>query len=629
MDFDFTDDQLSLRDAVQRWVDKGFGFERRHALAKAGGATRAVYAELAELGLTGLAVPEAHGGMGFGAVEAMVVMRRTGPRPGQRPLCHGALVAPALLAAPAACRPPGCRAWPSGSALVVLAHQERAARYRLNQVATRATQPAAATRWTAQERGAGRRRGRRLHRAGAHWPGADGDTPASACSWSSAAPVPVRGYPRRTAPAPPTSRWAGARATLITTDGLRCCSRRSTSASPRMRRGRGPDGPAGGHHRRVHEHAQAVRRGTIASFQALRHRIADVKMQLELGRSMSYFASLKLGEPAAQRRRACQPGAGAAGPVMRFVGQQCIQLHGGIGVTDEYVASHYFKRLTMLEMSLRRHACTTWARCRPHAGHGRRLRLRLASSGRPRGLPPRQPVPRVTDVAGLAVGHARGPPAHRLHRGAVPRRAWSAASTCAAARPARAKPTCCEREHRRPRARRAADRRQRLRAGCAGGVMRWLDERGPRPAGRPGARAHRAGGGAVRPVGRRRAHPPRRRHRLRRLPGRVARCRRPRAAPAPAPGATVGKLFGIERAMKGGIGSASLKVGAFTVARWWPSTPSATCSTPTAGARRRARAPTARAWARTMEPAVRRRRPDARDGRHGHHHRRGRHRRPR
>jgi hypothetical protein len=44
MDFDFTDDQESLRDAVRRWVDKGFGFERRHGIAKAGGATREVYA---------------------------------------------------------------------------------------------------------------------------------------------------------------------------------------------------------------------------------------------------------------------------------------------------------------------------------------------------------------------------------------------------------------------------------------------------------------------------------------------------------------------------------------------------------------------------------------------------------
>ena len=71
MNFEFTDDQASLRDAVARWVEKGFSFSRRHGLAKAGGKTRAVYAELAELGLTGLAVPEQHGGMGFGAVEAM------------------------------------------------------------------------------------------------------------------------------------------------------------------------------------------------------------------------------------------------------------------------------------------------------------------------------------------------------------------------------------------------------------------------------------------------------------------------------------------------------------------------------------------------------------------------------
>ena len=90
---------------------------------------------------------------------------------------------------------------------------------------------------------------------------------------------------------------------------------------------------------------------TLASFQALRHRIADVKMALELGRSMSYFASLKLGEPAAQRRRAISQAKVQLGQSMRTVGQQCVQIHGGIGVTDEYIASHYFKRLTMLEMA--------------------------------------------------------------------------------------------------------------------------------------------------------------------------------------------------------------------------------------------------------------------------------------
>jgi alkylation response protein AidB-like acyl-CoA dehydrogenase len=66
---------------------------------------------------------------------------------------------------------------------------------------------------------------------------------------------------------------------------------------------------------------------------------------------MSYFASLKLGEAPAQRRRALSQAKVQLGNSMRYVGQQCTQIHGGIGVTDEYVSSHYFKRLTMLEMN--------------------------------------------------------------------------------------------------------------------------------------------------------------------------------------------------------------------------------------------------------------------------------------
>ncbi|MDH5205861.1 MAG: acyl-CoA dehydrogenase family protein, partial [Hylemonella sp.] len=89
----------------------------------------------------------------------------------------------------------------------------------------------------------------------------------------------------------------------------------------------------------------------IASFQALRHRAADMKMQLELARSMSYYASLKLNAPTEERRRAMARAKYQLGQSMRFVGQQAVQLHGGIGVTDEYIVSHYFKKLTQLELS--------------------------------------------------------------------------------------------------------------------------------------------------------------------------------------------------------------------------------------------------------------------------------------
>jgi alkylation response protein AidB-like acyl-CoA dehydrogenase len=90
---------------------------------------------------------------------------------------------------------------------------------------------------------------------------------------------------------------------------------------------------------------------SIASFQALRHRVADMKMQLELARSMSYYASLTLNAPAPERRRAMGRAKVQLGQSMRFVGQQSVQLHGGIGVTDEYIGSHYFKRLTQLELT--------------------------------------------------------------------------------------------------------------------------------------------------------------------------------------------------------------------------------------------------------------------------------------
>jgi alkylation response protein AidB-like acyl-CoA dehydrogenase len=89
----------------------------------------------------------------------------------------------------------------------------------------------------------------------------------------------------------------------------------------------------------------------IGTFQALRHRVADVKMQLELARSMSYFASLKLREPEAARRHALSQAKVQIGQSARLLGQHCVQMHGGIAVTDEYVAGHYFKRLTAIELA--------------------------------------------------------------------------------------------------------------------------------------------------------------------------------------------------------------------------------------------------------------------------------------
>ncbi|WP_425260785.1 acyl-CoA dehydrogenase family protein [Rubrivivax sp. RP6-9] len=351
MDFDFSDDQVSLRDAVQRWVDKGFGFERRHAIAKAGGATRAVYGELAELGLTGLVIPEDHGGMGFGPVEVMVVAEELGRGLVNAPWAHGALVAPALLsAAPAALQAAWLPKMASAEALVVLAHQERAARYRLQHVTTRAV--ASGSAWV-------------LHGAKSVVPagdeadafvvpariaGAEGDTAGIGLFLVEAAAVQLRGYPTQDGARAAELELSATPATLITAEGHALLEQAVDAGIAAQ------CAEAVGVMDKLvaitvdYMNTRKQFGATLASFQALRHRIADVKMQLELGRSMSYYASLKLGEAAPQRRRAISQARVQLGHSMRFVGQQCIQLHGGIGVTDEYIASHYFKRLTTLEM---------------------------------------------------------------------------------------------------------------------------------------------------------------------------------------------------------------------------------------------------------------------------------------
>ncbi|CAD5372967.1 Acyl-CoA dehydrogenase [Rubrivivax sp. A210] len=353
MDFDFTPDQEALRDAVRRWVDKGFTFERRHALAKAGGTTRAVWVELAELGLASLAVAESQGGMGFGPVEAMVVSEELGRGLVNAPYAHAALMAPQLLAAaPATLQAAWLPRIASGEALVVPALQERASRYRIEKVLTRARQQGAG--WVLDGVKcvvpAGDEADAFLVPARVH--GADDDPEGIALFLVEHAQAQVMAYPTQDGARAADLTLAGAAAELMAVDshalletavdvGLAAHCAEAVGLMDRLVA--------------VTVDYMNTRRqfgATLASFQALRHRVADVKMQLELGRSMSYFASLKLGQPAPQRRRAVAQARVQLGHSMRYVGQQCIQLHGGIGCTDEAIASHYFKRLSMLELSL-------------------------------------------------------------------------------------------------------------------------------------------------------------------------------------------------------------------------------------------------------------------------------------
>ena len=90
----------------------------------------------------------------------------------------------------------------------------------------------------------------------------------------------------------------------------------------------------------------------IGSFQSLQHRAVDMLVQIEQARSMSYYATMMAGvEDASVRAAALSAAKVQIGRSGRFVGEQAVQLHGGIGVTEECQAGHYYRRLTMIELA--------------------------------------------------------------------------------------------------------------------------------------------------------------------------------------------------------------------------------------------------------------------------------------
>ena len=348
MDFDFSDDQQQLRDAVTRWVDKGYTFDRRRAITAAGGFDRTAYGELAELGLTALLVPEAHDGMGLGFVDAMVAMEELGRGLVLEPLAQAMMATVALTHAPAAVQALWLPRIASGEALVVLAQQERGARYCIEKCTSKSALSHDSYTVTASKNmvPAGDRADAWIVSAMLDGALALFLVERGAAGASSA------GHLCQDGSRAANVTLANAPATLLTRDGLRALQQANDVGIAAL-----CAQAVGVMDKTLALTAEYLNTRkqfgvAIASFQALRHRLADVKMQVELARSMSYYATLKLNAPDAERSMAISRAKVQLGLAMRFVGQQSVQLHGGIGVTDEYIGSHYFKTLTQMEMTL-------------------------------------------------------------------------------------------------------------------------------------------------------------------------------------------------------------------------------------------------------------------------------------
>jgi alkylation response protein AidB-like acyl-CoA dehydrogenase len=355
MNFEFNDDEQQLSEAVQRFVERGYGFERRTAIAKAGGFSAEAWGEIAELGLLGLGTSEEDGGMAMGPVAAMLALEALGRGLVLEPVAAVALVAASVVAhAPAEVRTNWAPRIASGDARVVLAYQERAARYRLDRVDTRALANGAA--WTLSGTKSIVPIGDQADAfvVSARVSGAPDDAAGIALFLveRDAAGVRTQGYALQDGSRAAEVFLADAPATLLVAAGpafavleaaidigIAALAAEAVGAMDKL-------------FELTVDYLNTRKQFGVAigTFQALRHRLADMKMQLELARSMSYYATLKLGEAPEVRRRAVAQAKVQLGQSARFRGQQAIQLHGGIGMTDEYIGSHYFKRLTAMEM---------------------------------------------------------------------------------------------------------------------------------------------------------------------------------------------------------------------------------------------------------------------------------------
>ena len=361
MNFDFSDEQQQLRQAVEQFLAKEYPFERLRALKSSNaGWDPQVWRGLAELGVTAINVPSSLGGLGYGPMETLVLMGACGPSLLLEPVLTSAVIATVLLrefevSAPAA---ELLRAMAGGERIASVAHFEPGARFDGRQVDTRARRAGEGYRLdgrksvvvhagladtllvSARTRGdAHDPEGVSLFLVPRALPGVklieyanlDGQRAADLYLEEASVPEASRlGAEGGALPAIEAAFDQGLAALCAEAVGIMQSLINATVEYLRTRQQFGQP---------------------IGRFQVLQHRVADMVMHLEQARSMSYLAALRctaadLGE----RRRALSAAKVVIGDAARFVGQQAVQLHGGMGMTDELKVSHCFKRLTAIEI---------------------------------------------------------------------------------------------------------------------------------------------------------------------------------------------------------------------------------------------------------------------------------------
>ncbi|MFI2234115.1 acyl-CoA dehydrogenase family protein [Nocardia testacea] len=353
MDFDLTDEQVLLRDTVRDLLNRHYNPESRlEAIGTDLGWSRQVWNQLAELGVLGLSFAEKDGGMEAGPVETMLVLEEIGRRLAPEPLLDAVLVPGGLISAVGS-PDQRQRILPevaAGSKLLAFAHGEPGTRWPDHAIATAAT---------AQGEG--------YTLSGTKNPVPHGDC-ADELVVSATLPDGGLGLFLVAADATGVTRTPYA-----TVDGLRGAQIVLDGAAAELL-GAGGDATSAVDEVIIRAQAglcaesigameEALRLTTdylktrkqfgvtLSKFQTLTQRAANMYVSLELARSMSYYLTASLvddaGNAVIASRARLQISRSA-----KHIGQESIQMHGGIGVTSEYPVSHYVARLTAIERTL-------------------------------------------------------------------------------------------------------------------------------------------------------------------------------------------------------------------------------------------------------------------------------------
>ena len=363
MDFDLSEEQRLLKDSVERLAGDSYAFEARERIRRtAAGSSAEVWGTLAELGLLGLPFAGEHGGSEGGPVETMIVMEAFGRHLVLEPYLATVVMGGGIvrLAGSDAQKQAILPQIATGQMKLAMAVTERQSRYDLNDVATLARadgdgfviegekgvvlngDSADVIVVSARTSGARRDRGgislflvpataagvsRRSYETQDHMRGAEVSLSSVRVSKDALLGPPGGGLALLERIADEAIAAVAAEAvgamdelTRITVDYLKT---RKQFGVP------------------------------IASFQVLQHRAVDMLVATEQARSMAALAAMMCTAPdAGERRKAVSAAKVQIGQSAKFVGQQAVQLHGGIAMTQEYKAGHYFKRLTMIDVFL-------------------------------------------------------------------------------------------------------------------------------------------------------------------------------------------------------------------------------------------------------------------------------------